>query len=175
MYSVTILYSFLKVKRLLKIVHAKTSEKRVRVDEETASFLEKSDKLQEFKMEQFDQHQVLIDPELVDPCNIWIVCEESKMNNAEQELTRLTDKMMIASCTFGPMDPMKVRFLKEHCWSRIKEKEESCEAEGVAVLEIDSGSLEVKGTQAGRKEMITFLSDLAEQIDCQVRIPQRIF
>jgi activator of 2-hydroxyglutaryl-CoA dehydratase len=175
MYSVTILCSFLKVKRLLKIVHAKTSEKRVRVDEETASFLEKSDKLQEFKMEQFDQHQVLIDPELVDPCNIWIVCEESKMNNAEQELTRLTDEMKIASCTFIPMDTMKVRFLKEHCWSRIKEKEKSCEAEGVAVLEIDSGSLEVKGTQAGRKEMITFLSDLAEQINCKVRIPQRIF
>jgi activator of 2-hydroxyglutaryl-CoA dehydratase len=171
---VTILYSFLKEKRLLKIVRAKTSEKLVRVDEETASLLAKSDKLQKFKKEQFEQHQVLIDSELMDPCNILIVCEESKMDNAEQELTRLTDEMKIASCTFIPMDSMKFRFLKEHCWSRIKEKEGSCKAEGVAVLQIDSGSLEVKGTQAGRKEMITFLSDLAEQIDCKVSISQRI-
>jgi hypothetical protein len=170
----TILYSFLKKSRLLKFVLAKTSENSISVDEETASFLAKSDKLQEFKKEQFDKHQVLVDSELVDTCNIWIVCEKSKMNNAKQELTRLTDEMKIERCKFIPMDPMKIRFLKEHCWSRIKEKEGSYKAEGVAVLEIDSGSLEVKGTKAGRKEMLTFLSDLAGQIDYQVRISQRV-
>jgi hypothetical protein len=161
----------LKKKRLLDIVHTKTSQQRIRVDEETASFLVKSNKLQEFKKEQFNKHHVLIDPELVDPCNIWIVCEKSKMNNVEQELTRLINEKKITSSTFKPMDPMKVRLLKEHCWSRIKEKEKSCKAEGVTVLEIDSCSLEVKGTQAGRKEMITFLETLAENVYFKVRMP----
>ncbi|CAB3992453.1 poly [ADP-ribose] polymerase 14-like isoform X2 [Paramuricea clavata] len=159
--------NYTEEKRLLNIVHAKTSEKLVKVDEETASFLAKSDKLQKFKKEKFEQHQVFIDQELKDPCNIWIVCKESMMKNAEQELTCLTDEMKIARCKFKPMNPMEIRFLKEHCLGKIKEKEKYCEAEGVAVLEIDSGSLEVKGTQAGRKEMITFLLYLAGQIDCK--------
>ncbi|CAB4032730.1 poly [ADP-ribose] polymerase 14-like, partial [Paramuricea clavata] len=141
-------------KRLLNIVHAKTSEKCIRVDEETASFLAKSNKLQEFKMEQFNKHQVLVDQELVDFCNIWIVCEKSKMNNVEQELKRLINEKKKIRSIFEQIDP--------HCWGRIKEKGKSCKAEGVAALEIDSCSLEVKGTQAGRKEMITFLETLAE-------------
>ena len=162
--------SFLQEKRLLYIIHTKTSEKCIRVDEETACFLAKSNKLQEFKKEQVDQHQVLIDQELADPCNIWIVCEKSKMNNAEQELTNLTDEKKIASSKFRTMDPMKVRFLREHCWGKIKEKEHSCKAEGITVQEIDSDSLEVKGTQAGRKDMIFILEKLAGNVHFKVRI-----
>jgi hypothetical protein len=118
----------------------------------------------------------LIDPELTDLRKIWIVCEKSKMNNAEQELIRLTDETMIARCKMRPMDPLEVRFLREHCWGRIKAKEnqKSCKANGVAVLKIDSGLLEVKGTQAGREEMIMFLLKLAGQLDCKVRIFGRI-
>ena len=161
---------FLQEKRLLHIIHTKTSEKCIRVDEETASFLTKSNKLQEFKKEQVDQHQVLIDQELTDPCNIWIVCEKSEMDNAEKELTNLTDEKKIGSSKFRPMDPMKVRFLRDHCWGKIKEKEKSCKAEGIAVQEIDSDSLEVKGTQAGRKDMIFFLEKLAGNVNFKVRI-----
>ena len=75
-----------------------------------------------------------------------------------------------------PMDPLEVRFLREHCWGRIKAKEnqKSCKANGVAVLKIDSGLLEVKGTQAGKEEMIMFLLKLAGQLDCKVRIFGRI-
>jgi hypothetical protein len=92
------------------------------------------------------------------------------MDNAEQELTNLTDKRKIGSSKFRPMDPMKVRFLRDHCWGKIKEKEKSCKAEGITVQEIDSGSLEVKGTQAGRKEMVFFLERLAGNIHFKVRI-----
>ena len=154
--------------RLENIVFAKTSEKCKTVDEETASFLTKINKIQEFKKEQFDKHQVLIDRELTNPCNIWIICEKSKMNKAEHELTSVTDEKKIESCIFKRVDQMKIRFLKKHCWSKIKEKEKSCKAEGVAVLEIDSDSLEIKGTQAGRKEMIIFLQALAENIFVRV-------
>jgi hypothetical protein len=169
-------FSFnLKENRLQGIVKTKTSEKCIKVDEETASFLAKTNKLQEFKKEELEKNRVLIDQELADPCNIWIVCEESKIKNAENELASLTDEKKITSCTFKPMDPMKVRFLKEHCWDRIrgKENQKSCKAEGVAVLEIDSCSLEVKGTQAGRKEMITFLETLAENVYFKVRMQSR--
>jgi hypothetical protein len=74
------------------------------------------------------------------------------------------------------MDPMKVRFLREHCWDRIrgKENQKSCKAEGVAVLEIDSGSLEVKGTKAGRKEMIIFLEKLAANVYSKVRMSSAV-
>ncbi len=92
------------------------------------------------------------------------------MNNAEKELTNLTDAKKITSSTFRPMDPMKVRFLKEHCWSKIKEKENSCKAEGVLVAAGDNNSLEVKGTQEGRKEMVTFLQNLAEKVNFKVRL-----
>ena len=162
--------SLLQEKRLLHIIHTKTSEKCIRVDEETASFLTKSNKLQEFKKEIYDKDQVFIDPEVTDPCNIWIVCEKFKMDNAEKELTNLIKEKKIGSSIFRPMDPMEVRFLREHCWGKIKEKEKSCKAEGIAVQEIDSGSLEVKGTQAGRKDMIFFLENLAENVNFKVRI-----
>ncbi len=144
-------------------MHTKTSEICITVDADTASFLAKANKLQEFKKDQFDNHQVLIDPEITNPCNIWIVCEKSKMSNAEKELTSLTDAKKIATSTFRPMDPMKVRFLKEHCWAKIKEKERSCRAERVVVVANCNNSLEVKGTQDGRKEIITFLQNLAEK------------
>ena len=92
------------------------------------------------------------------------------MNNAEKELTNLTDEKKIGSSKFRPMDPMKVRFLWDHCRGKIKEKEKSCKAEGIAVQEIDSDSLEVKGTQAGRKDMIFFLEKLAGNVNFKVRI-----
>ena len=92
------------------------------------------------------------------------------MNNAEKELTNLTDEKKIGSRKFRPMDPMKVRFLGEHCWGEIKEKEKSCKAEGIAVQQIDSDSLEVKGSQAGRKDMIFFLEKLVGNVHFKVRI-----
>ena len=116
----------------------------------------------------FDKEQVLIDQELTDNCNIWIVCEESKMTNAEQELTSLTDEKKITNSTFKPMDSLKVRFLKEHCWGKIKDKERSLKAEGVVVLQSYSDSLEVKGTKAGRLDMITYLDKLVGNIYCKV-------
>ena len=116
----------------------------------------------------FDKDQVLIDQELTDNCKIWIVCEESKMTNAEQELTSLTDEKQITSSTFKPMDSIKIRFLKEHCWGKIKEKEKSFKAEGVVVLQSYSDSLEVKGTKKGRLDMITYLDKLAGNIYIKV-------
>ena len=92
------------------------------------------------------------------------------MNNAEKELTSLTDAKKITSSTFRPLDPMKVRFLKEHCWDKIKEKECSRKAEGVVVVANGNNSLEVKGTQKGRKEMITFLQNLAEKVNFKVSL-----
>jgi hypothetical protein len=65
---------------------------------------------------------------------------------------------------------MKVRFLRDHCWGEIKEKERSCNAEGIDVQEIVSDSLEVKGTQTGRKDMIIFLAKLAGNVKFKVRI-----
>ena len=163
-------YIYFKKKRLVDAVLVKASEKFKQVDEETASFLTKSDKLQEFMKEQFDKHQVLIGQKLTDPCDIWIVCEDSKMSNAEHELTNITDELKIESSTFKPIDPMKVRFLKEHCWDKIKEKEHSRKAEGVVVIDGGSDSLEIKGTKAGIKELLTFLEDLAGKVNSKVRM-----
>ena len=84
------------------------------------------------------------------------------MYNADQELAKLIDENMIRSCTFRPMDPTKVRFLREQCWDKIKEKEKSCKAEGVVVLDNHVNSLEVKGTKTGRNEMMCFLQEMAE-------------
>jgi hypothetical protein len=131
--------------------------------------LKKSEKLHEFKKKQFEKNQVMIYPELAEPCNIWIVCEKSKMDKAEEELTGLADEKKIISRKFKFVDPMKVRFLKQHCWGKIKEKEHRCKAEGVVVA--DSGysdSLEVKGTKAGREEMISFLTNLGRNVDFKV-------
>ena len=139
------------------------------MEKETASFLSKSEKLQEFKNEQLEKHHVLIDQELTDPCNIWIVCEKSKINNAEQELANLTDERTIRSSTFKPMDGMKIRFLKEHRWDKIKEKERSYKDEGVVVCkDAAANSLEVKGTKKGRTDMIMFLERLASKVGCKV-------
>ena len=141
------------------------------MDKETASFLSKSEKLQEFKKEQLEKHQVLIDQELTDHCNIWIVCEKSKMNNAEQELASLTDERSIGSSTFKPMDTMKVRFLRVHRWDKIKEKERNYKDEGVVVSkDDDTNTFEVKGTKKGRVDMIMFLERLAENVYCKVYI-----
>ena len=139
------------------------------MDKETASFLSTSVKLKEFKKEQLEKHQVLINQELTDPCNIWIVCEKSKMSNAEQELASLTDERSIGSSIFKPIDTMKVRFLRVHRWDKIKEKERNYKDEGVVVSKEDAAnSLEVKGTKKGRVDMIMFLERLAENVDCKV-------
>ncbi|XP_028411312.1 uncharacterized protein LOC114533887 isoform X2 [Dendronephthya gigantea] len=153
-----------KEKKLSDIVHLKATEKCVQVDEETAKVLAKSGKLHELKKEMFDKQWVLIDQELNNPCNIWIVCENSKMMNAEQEVTSVTDEKKISRETFKPMDRMKVRFLYEHCFPEIKQKERSLEKEGVVVTKTNSDSLEVTGTSAGRKEMILFLDILAGDV-----------
>ena len=129
----------------------------------------KSNKLQEFKKEQFDKHQIFIEPELTDPRNIWIVCEKSKISNAEKELTSLTDEKTIGSSTFKPMDAMKVRFLREQRWGVIKEKEKSYKGEGVTVSkDIDANSFEIKGTKAGRANMIMYLEGLAGNVNRKV-------
>ena len=129
----------------------------------------KSNKLREFKKEQFDQHQVFIEPELADPRNIWIVCVKSKISNAEKELTSLTDEKAIRFSTFKPMDAMKVRFLREQRWSAIKEKEKSYKHEGVIVSrDDDANSFEIKGTKAGRANMIMYLEKLAGNVNCKV-------
>ena len=152
----------------MKIVDVKTSERCISLDEETATFLTESNKVKEFQKEQFDKHQVMIDQELTDPRNIWIVCEKSKIYNAEQELGGLADEKKIASCEFKTKDPLELRFLREHCWDKIKEKEKSCKAEGVVVRDINYDSLKVKGTRAGRNEMMNFLKGLAKKIDFKV-------
>ena len=66
------------------------------------------------------------------------------------------------------MDPMYHRFLREHCWGKIKEKEKSCNAEGVVVLDIDDNSLKVKGAKAGKNEMMVFLRELVKAVDFKV-------
>ena len=91
------------------------------------------------------------------------------MKNAEQELTSLTDEKMIGSSTFKPMDAMKVHFLRKHYWDRIKLIERRDKAEGVVVLDEDADSFKIKGTKAGRANMILFLEILAADIDCKVR------
>lgn len=146
----------------------KTSEKSIEVDDETAKFLAKSEKLQKFKKAQFDKHQVLIEEELTSPCKFWIVCEQSKISSVENDLMDLIKEKKIEISKFTTTDPMKIRFLKEHCWDKIKEKETSCEVEGVVVSKIESYSLEIKGTNAGRKEVITFLETLAEKVELKV-------
>ena len=139
------------------------------MNRETADFLAKSGKLQELQKEQFDKNQVFFTQELANPCNLYIVCEESKMNNAELELTYLTGDMKIKSSTFRPSDLMTSRFLKEHCWNKITEKEKSLKAEGVAVTCNHDNSLEVKGTRKGSEEMTTFLDNLAKNVNCKVQ------
>ena len=149
----------------MKIVDSKTSQKCTTVREETATFLSKSNKLQKLKKTQFDKHYVLIDPELADLRNIWIVCEKSKISDAERELASLT----IGSSTFRPLDAMKVRFLKKYRWSVIKEKEKSYKVESVTVSkDTDANSFEVKGSIDGRVNMIMFLKELVGNVNFKV-------
>ena len=153
------------------IVYAKTSEKCItnEIDEKTRIFMEKSyNRLQEFKREQFEKHQVLIDI-VNNPCTIWITGEISKMVNAERDAVSLIDKMRIHSCALT-IDPLKLRFLTNHLWSSTTEKIISCEAEGVSVDDIGSGYLEITGTEEGRKEMITFLGKLIGNVKNKVCI-----
>ena len=162
-----LLIFILKKERLLKIVETKTKGKCFKVDKETERFLSTSTKLRQFKKEQFDKHQVYIEQELADRCSIWIVCEKSKMSNAEKQLKSLTDKNRITSYTFALTDLMKLRFLREYRWSKIQEKETRFKVEGVVVLDI-AGSFVVKGTEAGINEMMIFLNKLAGNIVCKV-------
>ena len=131
--------------------------------------MEKShQRLQEFKREQFEKHQVLIDI-VNNPCTIWMTGEMPKMNRAVREVASLIDKMRIQSCGVR-IDPLKMCFLRAHMWSTITEKAISCNAEGVDVNDIGSGYLEITGTQAGRNDMITFLEELSENVEHKVCI-----
>lgn len=138
------------------------------IDKETASYLTNSGKLQELKKEQFEKYQVYLDPQGSDPCNVWIVCDKAKMDNAEKELTRFIEEKKIASSTFKPMDPMKFRFLNAYCRSKIKKEESRCKAEGV-VVQIATDSFEIKGTQQGRRIMTLFLKNLDGKVESKVR------
>ena len=148
----------------MDVISVKTSEKHIQVDEETASYLESLDKMQKFEEEQFDKHQVLVETEYNNPCNIWIVCERSKINNATQKLTSFIDENKIASSIFETMDPMKVRFLKDNCWELIKMKANAFRSEGVKVFDRASNWLEVIGTLAGRKELLFYLGKCAARV-----------
>ena len=69
------------------------------------------------------------------------------------------------------MDAMKVRFLREQCWSAIKEKERHYKGEGVTVnKDDDASSFEIKGTKAGRTSMIMYLEGLAGNVNCKVSL-----
>ena len=93
---------------------------------------------------------------------------QSNICNADQELTSLSNEKMIGSSTFRPIDAMKGRFLREHCWGKIKEKEKSYKAEGVVILDINASSFEIKGTKASRADMIMYLEGLAGNVNCKV-------
>ena len=74
----------------------------------------------------------------------------------------------MGSSSFRSIGPMKLRFLREHCWTEIKKKENICKEECVTVSNVDKNSFEIKGTNAGRDEMIMFLTGLAANVDCEV-------
>ena len=148
----------------MDVVSAKTSEKHIQVDEETASYLESLGKIRKFEEQQFDKHQILIETEHNNPCNIWIVCERSKINNATQELTSFIDKNKIASSIFETVDPMKVRFLKDHCRELIEMKANAFQSEVVTVFDQVSNWLEVIGTLADRKQMLFYLGKCAARV-----------
>lgn len=150
-------------------MYAKTSEKCKTIDKETANYLKNSGKLEELKKELFEKHQFFLDSEGTDPCNIWIVCDKSKMDNANKELTDFLDENTISSSTFKPTDPIKFRFLNEHCRKKVakEERTDRCKVEGVSV-NVSAHSFEVKGTQKGRKDMICFLENLSGKVDCKV-------
>ncbi|XP_028391015.1 protein mono-ADP-ribosyltransferase PARP14-like [Dendronephthya gigantea] len=155
-----------KAKLLKEKVKTKTSETCVEVDEKTAEILTKSGKLQRFT-EEMSRKQVLIDS--TDPCNIWIVCERSRISNVERELGSLTDEKKISSEIFKLRDPMKYRFLKEHCFdNQIKKHEKRLEKEGVSVNKTRFNTIEVIGTPLGRKQMMELLSYLAKSIESRV-------
>lgn len=161
-----------QVNRLKDIVKTKTSEKCVEVDEKTAKVLAKSEKLQEFKNEMCSK-QVLID--LTDPCNIWMVCERFRISDVERELRSVTNEKRISREIFRLKDPMKVRFLREHCFeTQIIKNEKRLEKEGVAVTKTGSNTIEVSGTPVGRKQMIELLNYLSGKIDFRVRT-SRVF
>ena len=91
------------------------------------------------------------------------------MENANKELTDFLDENTISSSTFKPADPIKFRFLKEHCRENVvKElRTDRCKVGGVSV-NVSAHSFDVKGTQKGRKDMICFLENLSEKVDCKV-------
>ena len=140
-------------------------------NKETGIFLSHSTKFQEFKNKQFENHQVLIDQETANPRNVWIVCEQSQMTKAEGAVRCFLQEQKISSQKFLGKDPIKFRFLKEHCWDKIKEKESNSKSEGV-IVQIDpkdSGSFELKGTDSGRKDMNDFLCELERKVIFKVR------
>ncbi|XP_046856560.1 uncharacterized protein LOC124449656 [Xenia sp. Carnegie-2017] len=152
--------------RVVEIIKLKTSEKLVKIDEETGKFLAESDHLSTFIKEQLNKNKVFICTELVNPDSIWIICEESKMNDAEQDLRNLIAGKKIGNVAFKPEISAKVRFLQEHCWDKIMNKKQKLKNEGVDVEKTaDAKSLRVKGTPKGKKKMIEFLDKKAERIN----------
>ena len=135
----------------------------------TASYLTKSGKIQKFTDEQFDKHQVLVEPEPHNPCNIWIVCEKSKMDNAIKELTTLINENKIES-TICKVTPMKACFLKRYDSRIIKTMENDLNTQDVSVFECGNDSFEVTGTIVGRNEMLNYLKERAARIVYKVCI-----
>ena len=131
----------------------------------------KSDHLLTFTEEQLNKNKVLISTELANPDNIWIICEESKMKDAEQDLRKLIAENKIDNRVFKPEISAKVRFLQEHRWDKIMNKMQELKNEGVDVEKTaDANSLRVKGTPKGKKKMIEYLDKKAGGINSKVRI-----
>ncbi|XP_046856440.1 uncharacterized protein LOC124449537 isoform X2 [Xenia sp. Carnegie-2017] len=152
--------------RVVEIIKSKTSEKLVKIDEETGKFLAKSDHLLTFTKDQLNKNKVLICTELANPDNIWIICEESKMKDAEQDLRNLIAEKKIEDGVFKPVISAKVRFLQEHRWDKIMSKMQELKNEGVDVEKTaDENSLRVKGTPKGKKKMIEYLDKKAGGIN----------
>ena len=133
------------------------------MDIKTASYLTKSGKIQKFTDEQFEKHQVLVEPEHNNHCNIWIVCEKSKMNNAIQELTTLINENKIESTTYK-VTPMNASFLKRYDWRIIKTMENYLDTQDVSVIECGNDSFEVTGTMVSRNEMLHYLEKRAARV-----------
>ena len=148
------------------IVLNMTSEKCVRIDDDTGPFLSKSKKLKDFQVEQFDKFGVMVEYETVDPRNIWIVSENSKTSNALEEVMTFTKLNAIHTNTFQT-EESRARFLTSHLKDDVATLCEHLSEEGVQVNHLNSGSFMIKGTKAGIKQAIDSLLSLLEQVVSQ--------
>ena len=148
------------------IVLNMTSEKCVRIDDDTGRFLSKSKKLKDFQVEQFDKFGVMVEYETVDPRNIWIVSENSKTSNTLEEVMTFTKLNAIHTNTFQT-EEIRARFLTSHLKDDVATLCEHLSEEGVQVNHLNSGSFMIKGTKAGIKQAIDSLLSLLEQVVSQ--------